>query len=494
MKIYWIDLFCGAGGTTTGIHLAEANAEVIACVNHDKNAIEAHKLNHPDCLHFMEDIRDFKVVEKLLVLVTKLRNETPDCIINIWASLECTNYSKAKGGLPRDGDSRTLANHLFMYLEHLNPDYLYIENVREFMSWGPLDENGKPISRKKGTDYIQWIEKVKAFGFNYDSKLLNSADFGAYQSRERYFGIFAKKGMPILFPEPTHYNPKKKKTNGFFEMEKQPWKAVRDVLQLEEKGVSIFKRKKDLSENTHKRIYAGLLKFVAGGENEFIKRYNGGNPAEKVKSLNQPIGSISTSNRHAIVSTSFLTSYYGNGQAHSTKLPCPTVTTKDRFALNYLLYDYSSFTASGIDQPAGTITTTPKHNLVTNEWLTDTQYGRVGQLLNKPCFTLIARMDKKPPYIINALEGPYVIEIKPTDNPTVIKIKKFMALYGITDIKMRMLFLQELKRIQGFPENYMLSGTQTEQKKQIGNAVEVHQSKALIEANASAINKYLTAA
>lgn len=132
--IYWIDLFCGAGGTTTGIHLAEANAIVLACVNHDAKAIAAHEANHPDCVHFTEDIRDFAVVLKIKMLVDAVRAAEPDCIINIWASLECTNYSKAKGGQPRNADSRTLAEHLFMYIDEINPDYLYIENVREFMA------------------------------------------------------------------------------------------------------------------------------------------------------------------------------------------------------------------------------------------------------------------------------------------------------------------------------------------------------------------------
>ena len=75
-----------------------------------------------------------------------------------------------------------------------------------------------------------------------------------------------------------------------------------------------------------------------------------------------------------------------------------------------------------------------------------------------------------------------------------VKIKEFMAMYGIVDIKMRMLQLMELKRIQGFPEDYVLSGTQTEQKKQIGNAVEVHQATALINANYKGIEEYLNAA
>ena len=203
LQIFWIDLFCGAGGTSTGINMVnQKGVEVMACVNHDAIAIESHLANHPNCKHFTEDIRDFAVVEKLKVLVEEKRKANPDCVINIWASLECTNYSKAKGGQPRDADSRTLANNLFMYLEELEPNYLYIENVREFMAWGKLDKNGKPVSRDKGRDYIKWCNKVQGYGYEFDWKFLNSADFGAYTARERYFAQFARKGNPISWPTP----------------------------------------------------------------------------------------------------------------------------------------------------------------------------------------------------------------------------------------------------------------------------------------------------
>lgn len=155
LKVYWIDLFCGAGGTSTGIHFANANTVVLACVNHDKNAIKSHAENHPDAFHFTEDIKDFNVVLKLKKIVDQVRINEPNSIINIWASLECTNFSKAKGGQSRDADSRTLANHMFMYLRELQPDYFFVENVREFMAWGELDCFGKPISKSKGIDYLK---------------------------------------------------------------------------------------------------------------------------------------------------------------------------------------------------------------------------------------------------------------------------------------------------------------------------------------------------
>ena len=361
--IYWIDLFSGAGGTSTGIHLAEANAGVVACVNHDATAIASHLENHPDCLHFIEDIRDFAVVVKLKKLVKILRERDPGCHINIWASLECTNYSKAKGGLPRDADSRTLAWDLLMYMEHLKPDYLYVENVSEFMSWGPLDINGRPISVLKGTDYVRWVKTVQDYGFTYEYKVLNAADYGAAQIRKRYFGVFAANGLPIEFPINSHYDPKKfRRKDGLFEFGKEPWRAVREVLQLENKGNSIFTRKKPLVDNTLERIYAGLQKFVT--HDSFLYHNHGGKPSTKSWSIDRPNRTIMSSGGHYKVAPIFLTEYYGNGMAQSIERPCPTVSTKDRFAINYLMMDYSGSTATSINRPAWALTTSPKHNIL----------------------------------------------------------------------------------------------------------------------------------
>ncbi|HRG77840.1 MAG TPA: DNA cytosine methyltransferase, partial [Leptospiraceae bacterium] len=150
----FVDLFCGAGGVTSGIenamHSGKKIAEVIACVNHDPLAIESHYSNHPNAVHYTEDIRTLNI-EPLIELVNEHRYD----YICLWASLECTNFSKAKGGLPRDADSRTLANDLLRYIDGIDPDYIFIENVEEFMSWGPLNEHGKPISKLEGQDYIQ---------------------------------------------------------------------------------------------------------------------------------------------------------------------------------------------------------------------------------------------------------------------------------------------------------------------------------------------------
>lgn len=493
VNIYWIDLFAGAGGTSTGIHLAHPNTKVIACVNHDANAIKSHALNHPEAKHLMEDIRDFEVVKKLKIIVDKLIADEPGCIINIWASLECTNFSKAKGGQSRDADSRTLAEDMFMYLEHLNPDYFWVENVREFMSWGPLCENGKPISRQNGKDYIKWIDNVKSYGYKHDVKILNSADFGAYQSRERLFIQFAKQHLPIEWAEQTHT--KKKEENSLFPMPQ--WKPVREILELEDEGVSIFNRKKDLSENTLKRIYAGLLKFVANGETEFTKRYNGGKikPELKVNSLNKPMGTICTNGTHAIVKATHLSTYYGNFGLHSIENPSPTITTKDRVTkvdVNFIDQQFGKGTPASMDKPIGALTTIPKYNVIkAQQYLMNPSWFGNGGSIDNPSCTIIARQDKAPMYLISTEIGIVSIPVYESDSETMIAIKQFMADYGIIDIKMRMLKISELKLIQGFPKDYKLVGNSTEQKKFIGNAVEVNQAKALISAHYNAVNKYI---
>jgi DNA (cytosine-5)-methyltransferase 1 len=515
--VFWIDLFCGAGGTSTGIHLSNSkNVFVAACVNHDANAIKSHYENHPFTLHFTEDIRDFAVVEHLKCLINELRFEFPECKLKIWASLECTNFSKAKGGMGRDADSRTLAEHMFMYMI-LNPDVFWFENVREFMSWGPLDKNGKPISRDNGKDYIQWVKTLKSYGYDFDWKILNAADFGAYQSRERLFLQFPKKGFSFAWPEQTHS--KKGDSGSLFDIPK--WKPVREVLDLSDEGVSIFERKKPLSENTLKRIYAGLLKFVATGDDVFTKRYNGGKikPEQKVNSIDKPMGTICTNGTHAlvksvfikkyysgrpqgkvigvdgpagtittvggqaIVTASHLSTYYGNFGLHSIDNPSPTITTKDRVTkvdVNFIDQQYGTGVATSIEKPIGTLTTVPKFNLVkAQQYIFNPAWGGNNGSIENPCCTVVARQDKAPLYLVSTELGQITIPVYETDSETMIKIKEFMVSYGIIDIKMRMLNIPELKQIQGFPKDYKLIGTQTEQKKYIGNAVEVNMAKAL---------------
>lgn len=527
IKLLYIDLFCGAGGTSTGVENATIDnrkcAKVISCVNHDKNAIASHSENHPETLHFTEDIRTLDL-SGLLQHLNTYRALYPLAKIVLWASLEFTNFSKAKGGLPRDADSRTLAEHLFRYIETLNPDYLQIENVKEFMAWGDCDCNGKPISFEKGKSYLKWVKNVCKYGYKYDYKILNSANFGAYTSRERYFGVFAKQGLPIVFPEPTHQ--KKVKLELFQKYGK--WKPVKEVLDLNDEGKSIFDRDKPLVEATLERIYAGMIKFVAGGKNQFLLKYNSmnknrkyiapgiedpspvvscqnrlgivnatflakyysGRPEGKVISIEAPAGAIKTIDSHSLVNCQFISSYYKHGSNKGINEPSDTVTTKDRLSLitsKFIVNQYkNSGNGNSVEDPSPTLLGVPKQNLVSC-FLMNPQFSSPGSNVDDPCFTLIARMDKKPPYLITLENGDVAIVIYEDDSPTMKKIKEFMVMYSICDIKMRMLKIDELKAIMGFPKGYKLIGTQTEQKKYIGNAVEVNMAMAMCSSLAKVV-------
>lgn len=526
-QLLYIDLFCGAGGTSSGINSATLNgqacAEVIACVNHDANAIASHAANHPDALHFTEDIRTLNL-SPLVAHLEKCRRENPGALTVLWASLECTNFSKAKGGLPRDADSRTLAEHLFRYIEALNPDYIQIENVEEFKSWGDVDQNGKPISKDRGRSYLRWVNNVRRYGYDFEHRILNAADYGAYTSRKRFFGIFARQGLPIAFPAPTHC--KTGTATLFGTLHK--WKPVREVLDLEDEGNSIFNRKKPLADKTLQRIYAGLIKHVAGGKQSFLVKYNsmsrrgryiapsldepcptvatqgrlavasvqflskqfGGSPEGKSVSLDAPAGAITTVDHHAFISV-----HYGNGYTTSCESPSPTLTTKDRCALvtcQFIANEYSGGgQTSSIESPNPAVLTNPKQKLVTcDRFLMNPQFSSAGSSVDAPCFTLIARMNKRPPYLIALESGEFAIPAYETDSPIMMKIKEFMLLYYILDIKMRMLKIPELILIMGFPPDYVLIGTQADQKKFIGNAVEVTIARKLCEALCAALRDF----
>lgn len=598
-----IDLFCGAGGTTSGFVQAEMEgrglAKVIACVNHDHKAIQSHWANHPEVKHFEEDIRTLDLTE-LQLLTEQQKLLYPDAFVILWASLECTNFSKAKGGQPRDPDSRTLADHLPRYIKTLNPDYIQIENVVEFMSWGPLDANGKPVSRKNGQDWLRWRKSIERLGY-VDSasnwKELNSANFGAYTSRNRLFGVFPRVGLPVAWPDPTHAKePSKFSMHG----DLQKWKAVKEVLNFSDEGESIFNRKKPLSDKTFERIYQGLIKFVANGDTSFISKYYSGKPSGKNITVEGPAGTVtcvdgqsvqtkfllkynsmdvngkhtppsvdepcptipaqvrlglvqpefiiqrnsgdpkskivdvhgpartltSTGGNMELVQPDFLAHYYGNGgQLSSIENPAPVIPTKARSALVQPKYfiekQVGKSQNQSIHEPAGTLMPNDKHRLVeVNPFVMPTNFNNGPKSIDDPaptitadrhhhyivnpshgghststdalCPVIVARQDKAPLYLIQAHHhGPVAIPVYEYDTEIVVKIKEFMVVFGLVDIKMRMLRVDELLKIQGFPRGYILEGNQSDQKKFIGNSVVPQVVKVWTEAMAMKLMDHL---
>lgn len=403
-----VDLFCGAGGVTQGFEEAEVEGVefiVLAGVNHDEKAIESHAANHPNTKHFIEDVTDPDVVVKVAILVMseKARLEAlgHTVYILLHASLECTSFSNAKGGGSRDADSRALADSMPVWIVALDPDFFSIENVREFMSWGPLRIKGKtftnhselvmrlnkkkkqweyvfvPESRKKGQDYVRWVNEVEMMGYVYSKRLLNSADFGAHTSRIRLFGLFSRTGIDA-WPEPTHSRTPEK--NAVFGKIPLRWKPVRECLDLKDKGRSIFGRKKPLAPKSLGRICAGLMKHVAKGEAEFIvKHYSSDNPGTMCISLKVPAGAMTTSDSHSLVTAEpFIVKALGNNEktginnGKSIDECGIAITTQVRQSLvtpePYIVQSNGGKVEAksyGLDRPARVITSADNQSLVT---------------------------------------------------------------------------------------------------------------------------------
>ena len=449
-----VDLFCGAGGTTTGFtqahnYLGEKFVKVVACVNHDYKAIHSHWANHKTTKHFLEDIKKLDMTE-LLKVVNKYRKKFPGWKLILWASLECTNFSKAKGGQPKDADSRTLAYHLYRYIDALNPDYVMIENVVEFMAWGPMttikvggdefsseikwmyDKKKKkemiayrPITMRNGEFWKAWCDEINKRGYHDEWQEMNSADFGAHTSRNRLFGCFARIGQEIHWPQTTH--------------SKGNWRPVYEVLDLDKVGKSIVYRDKLLSENTYARIYEGLIRYVKTGDGLFIQKYYG--TGANVSSIWEPVGTLTTKDRMYVMRSFWLDKQYTGKENHSS-----------------------------ITKPAGTILRNDKHQVMeARGFIFNPSHGGHPTALTKACPTLIARQDKAPLYLIDARRGK--LKRPKKTSPMLDKILDFMEEHQIVDITMRSLDVEEMLRIQGFPSDYIMTGTQTDNKRGIGNSV-----------------------
>ncbi len=373
-----IDLFCGSGGVTEGFQVTN-EIKVVAAVNHSPEAIEAHKKNNPEVLHFMEDIRE---VEKILP-------HLPSKVNILWASAECTNHSNAKGGQSREADSRSLPEYLGSYVSHTNPDAFFVENVREFMDWGPLihkrnkhgkfmyDKKGKAIyctdKTRKGRHYNRWVNSIKKLGYQYDKRLLNAADYGVHTSRTRYFGLFVKNEYCIMFPEPTHSkNPEKTGLEG--------WKPCRDKINLDLEGESIFGRglnmnirpnlRKPLADKSQARCAYGIRKFFLS---DFISKNF--NTKHNVSSLDEPLHNIDTRDRHMKIKLNlkFITqNIQCSLNANSLDEPLKTILTQDEKIIvtlstenKFILKKYSGKHQVGdVNDPYHSIVTNPQDKVI----------------------------------------------------------------------------------------------------------------------------------
>ena len=195
-KTYLVaDLFCGAGGSSTGARKAiermGGKMDPVA-VNHWPVAVETHQANHPDARHIVEDV---SIVDPEAVV--------PEGHLDLlMASPECRFYSRARGGKPIHDQGRMNPWAVHNWLTRLDVQRVLIENVTEF--GGPLDENGRPDKAKKGLHFQAWFLNFHSLGYHAEWRMLNAADYGDATSRTRFFLMARKDGKPVTWPEPTH--------------------------------------------------------------------------------------------------------------------------------------------------------------------------------------------------------------------------------------------------------------------------------------------------
>lgn len=510
-----VDMFCGAGGTSSGLYEAADDLALrvnLLAINHWEIAIATHSANHTHAQHVcetMDSIDPRKLVpgQRLHLLV---------------ASPECTHHSNARGGKPMSDQSRASAWHIVRWAEAMRIENILIENVREFMGWGPLGANGRPMKSRKGETFHAFLNALRSLGYVVDYRVLNAADYGDPTTRERLF-IMARKGRRgITWPEPTHAKAPAAGSG------LKTWRAAREIIDWKIPGKSIFDRARPLSPNTMRRIEAGLRKFSGPGIEPFlvVLRQNcagrslsrpmptltaGGQhfglcepfilPLNRAKdaprSVKKPLKTVTgTSNDMGLVEP-FLVKYYGTGKAYSVNQPLDTVTAKDRFALcePFMLGQQSGARPRSVKNPVPTVAGAGAISLVEPFIVTcahtGDSSGRV-RSTNSPLPTITTtkqfalcepfiseyHSDKKGPARVRSIKEPL---------PTVDCSNRFGLVEPVAngarlDIRFRMLQPQELARAQSFKDSYKFTGTREEQVKQIGNAVPTQLARALCRA------------
>lgn len=531
-----VDGFCGGGGWSTGMELALGEPVTIG-INHDAAAIAMHKKNHPNTKHYNENIYTVDPYEACGGRKVGWAHFSPDC----------THFSVAKGGTPVKKNIRGLAWVVTKWAGTVKPRIISMENVKEFMTWGPLiakrdKETGRvlkldgtvaepgetvpvweqqliPDPKRKGETFNRFLSVMKNLGYEYEWKILKACDYGAPTSRERLFIIFRRDGKPIVWPKPTHGDPKSEAVKS---RRLLPWHTAAECIDWNENITSIFDRKKPLAENTLKRIARGIKRFIAENPEPFIVDYKFSNNSRSVtdplstitavndhylvepiiapaimcnnagnigSAVNEPLHTITTGNRHFLVAPTLL-QYHSetkgsDARGQTVDKPIQTVDTANRYALTtaFMTRYYSGEgQATDIEAPLPTVTTMGRFGLATAT-MVQIGYGENKNQkpraldINKPLGTLVST--NKHGLVTAFIERQFGTSTghrvdEPlgtvTGNDKSRLVEVFLEKYGggsnvieiggekykIVDICMRMLTPRELYLAQGFPKDYVI--------------------------------------
>lgn len=308
------DLFCGAGGTSSGLRrLCEKRGYKLqlTAINHWDVAIATHSANHPEAEHLCASVD-----------AVDPRKCVPGGYLDILvASPECTDHSIAKGGRPVSDQKRASAWLILRWIELLYVKTVLIENVKEFKQWGPVGSNGRPLKSKRGETFRAFVAALQSLGYRVEWRVLNAADYGDPTTRERLFIIAQRGNRKIQWPEPTHTKSDNRRLFG----NRKKWLAARQIIDWNIPGQSIFTRKRPLAPATFQRILTGLERFGGKELQPFIVVLRNHGDA---RSIEEPVPTLCAGGNHIGVAEPFQVIMRGKSKVRSVDQPTPTGSTK----------------------------------------------------------------------------------------------------------------------------------------------------------------------
>jgi DNA (cytosine-5)-methyltransferase 1 len=246
-----IDLFAGLGGFSTGAEMA--GCEVIFAANHWADAVDYHRRNHPTTEHACQDLQqcDFTQVPAHDLLL---------------ASPSCQGHSKARGTeKPHHDALRATAWAVVTALEVHRPTCGIVENVLEMRDW---------------VLFPAWVDALNRLGYAVSPHVIDAADHGVPQNRERLFIVLTRSQAPLQL-----------------ELPKLPHVPVSTILDFSDRAGWSPIHKPGRSLATLQRIANGRKQFG----DRFVMPYYGSGSGLTGRSLDRPIGTITTKNRWGVV-------------------------------------------------------------------------------------------------------------------------------------------------------------------------------------------------
>lgn len=513
-----VDLFAGGGGASEALRQALGRDPDIA-INHDPDAISMHAANHPYTRHHCEDVWHADPVAE----VTGRR------VGWLHASPDCTHFSQAKGGQPRDRATRSLSWVVLKWAGSLHragsaPRIISLENVRQILQWGPLiakrdpatgrvvtldripdtspgaepgdwvyriadagervpvwNQHLIPDKRNAGRTWRAFVSALRGMGYAVEWRRLVASDYGAGTSRERLFLVARRDGAPIAWPAPTHG-----RKPGLL-----PPVSAADCIDWTIPCPSIFTRARPLAEKTMRRIARGVQRFVIDAAEPFIvgdaspfltEHANGSN--QRNMDATAPLGTVCAGVKggHIAVVAPHLVKMRGDSGGAAADEPMPTITSGAgaarpagaAHAMGVVAAHLCAMAqnVNGIDatEPLPTVLAGATRFGVTVAFLEQANGGNYtgpGSDLRDPLDTITTR-DRLALVTVHVRGVPYVI----------------------VDIGMRMLEPRELYLAQGFPPDYIIDRTadgrrlpKHAQVRMVGNSVSPPPLRAIAEAN-----------